>query len=89
MHHVAPPAHQVSGLLADLLQWLQQTKDHPLITSCVFHYEFELIHPFTDGNGRMGRLWQTLILSQWPPAVFVSTLGKRDQRPSSAVLPRT
>lgn len=71
VYHVAPPAHQVSGLMADLMHWLQQTKDHPLISSCVFHYEFEFIHPFADGNGRMGRLWQTLILSQWHP-LFLS-----------------
>ncbi|MBK8973911.1 MAG: Fic family protein [Hahellaceae bacterium] len=71
VHHVAPPAHKVSGLMADLMQWLQQAKDHPLITSCVFHYELEFIHPFADGNGRMGRLWQTLILSQWHP-LFLS-----------------
>lgn len=71
VHHVAPPAHQVSGLMADLIQWLKQAKDHPLITSSVFHYEFEFIHPFSDGNGRMGRLWQTLILSQWHP-LFLS-----------------
>ncbi|MCJ8314616.1 MAG: Fic family protein [Pseudomonadales bacterium] len=67
MHHIAPPAHQVSGLIANLSDWLQQAKDHPLITSSVFHYEFEFIHPFADGNGRMGRLWQTLILSKWHP----------------------
>ena len=71
VHHVAPPAHQVSGLMADLTQWLTQAKDHPLITSSVFHYEFEFIHPFSDGNGRMGRLWQTLILSKWHP-LFLS-----------------
>lgn len=71
VHHVAPPAHQVSGLMADLAGWLQGAKDHPLITSSVFHYEFEFIHPFADGNGRMGRLWQTLILSQWHP-LFLS-----------------
>lgn len=71
VHHVAPPAHQVSGLMADLAGWLQQAKDHPLITSSVFHYEFEFIHPFSDGNGRMGRLWQTLILSKWHP-LFLS-----------------
>ncbi len=71
VHHVAPPAHQVSGLMAELIQWLTQAKDHPLITSSVFHYEFEFIHPFSDGNGRMGRLWQTLILSQWHP-LFLS-----------------
>ena len=71
VHHVAPPAHQVAGLMADLAGWLQQAKDHPLITSSVFHYEFEFIHPFSDGNGRMGRLWQTLILSRWHP-LFLS-----------------
>lgn len=71
VHHVAPPAHQVSGLMADLTRWLKQAKDHPLITSSVFHYEFEFIHPFSDGNGRMGRLWQTLILSKWHP-LFLS-----------------
>ena len=71
VQHVAPPAHKVSGLMSDLLQWLGSAQDHPLITSCVFHYEFEFIHPFTDGNGRMGRLWQTLILSRWQP-LFLS-----------------
>ena len=65
VHHIAPPAHQVSGLMADLVNWLKKSQDHPLITSSVFHYEFEFIHPFTDGNGRLGRLWQTLILSKW------------------------
>lgn len=70
VHHVAPPAHQVSGLMADLTGWLQQAKDHPLITGSVFHYEFEFIHPFSDGNGRMGRLWQTLILSKWHPLLL-------------------
>lgn len=67
--HVAPPADRVEGLMIDLLGWLSDSKEHPLISSSVFHYEFEFIHPFTDGNGRMGRLWQTLILSQWK-AVF-------------------
>jgi len=71
LHHLAPPAHQVSGLMADLAGWLKQSKDHPLITSSVFHYEFEFIHPFIDGNGRLGRLWQTLILSKWHP-LFLS-----------------
>ncbi len=52
-------------LMDDLLAWLSRCELHPLIASCVFHYEFEFIHPFADGNGRMGRLWQTLILSQW------------------------
>jgi Fic family protein len=65
--HMAPQADRVNKLMMDLFAWLQATKEHPLITSSVFHYEFEFIHPFTDGNGRMGRLWQTLILSQWKP----------------------
>ncbi|MGB0743892.1 MAG: Fic family protein, partial [Opitutales bacterium] len=65
--HVAPPAERVPGLLKDLLHWLRTTDEHPLVASCVFHYEFEFIHPFTDGNGRMGRLWQTLILKEWKP----------------------
>ncbi len=65
--HMAPSAKRVAPLMQDLLDWLQNTQDHPLITSSVFHYEFEFIHPFADGNGRMGRLWQTLILSHWNP----------------------
>lgn len=65
--HMAPQASRVPQLMADLLGWLKSTEQHPLIASCVFHYEFEFIHPFSDGNGRMGRLWQTLILSRWLP----------------------
>lgn len=63
--HMAPPASQVPRLMNDLLAWLDKTDLHPLVAGSVFHYEFEFIHPFTDGNGRMGRLWQTLILSKW------------------------
>ena len=65
--HVAPPAHKISGLMAELLAWAKQSDAHPLIVSSVFHYEFEFVHPFIDGNGRMGRLWQTLMLAQWKP----------------------
>ena len=57
--------HTIRGSLADLLAWLGSTGEHPLVASSVFHYEFEFIHPFEDGNGRMGRLWQTLILTWW------------------------
>lgn len=65
--HMAPPADRVPKLMADLLTWLENTNEHPLVASCIFHYEFEFIHPFADGNGRMGRLWQTLILRNWKP----------------------
>jgi Fic family protein len=65
--HLAPPADRVPGLMKDLLAWLKRTDTHPLVASSVFHYELEFIHPFADGNGRMGRLWQTLILSRWNP----------------------
>ncbi|MGL5948740.1 MAG: Fic family protein [Aeromonas sp.] len=66
--HMAPGADQVPRLMNDLFAWLKNSELPALISSCVFHYEFEFIHPFADGNGRMGRLWQTLILSQWQPA---------------------
>lgn len=65
--HMAPPAGRVPQLMSDLFGWLSSTDAHPLIASSVFHYEFEFIHPFADGNGRMGRLWQSLILSGWNP----------------------
>jgi len=65
--HMAPPANRVPHLMTDLFRWLAATDAHPLIASSVFHYEFEFIHPFADGNGRMGRLWQSLILASWNP----------------------
>lgn len=65
--HYTPPAERVPHLMKDLFSWLNNTEEHPLIKSCVFHYEFEFIHPFSDGNGRTGRLWQTLILANWRP----------------------
>ncbi|OJX28737.1 MAG: cell filamentation protein Fic, partial [Chryseobacterium sp. 36-9] len=65
--HVAPSGTMVNGLMKDLFAYLKKDKDLTLIKSCVFHYEFEFIHPFVDGNGRMGRLWQTLILMQQYP----------------------
>lgn len=65
--HMAPPADRVPMLMNDLFDWLKTSKDHLLIRSCVFHYEFEFIHPFIDGNGRTGRLWQSLILGKLHP----------------------
>ena len=65
--HIAPPADRVRDLMNDLFVWLANADDHLLIRSCVFHYEFEFIHPFADGNGRIGRLWQSLILGRLNP----------------------
>ncbi len=65
--HMAPPASRVQTLMDNLFEWFKKTDTHPLVKSSVFHYEFEFIHPFQDGNGRMGRLWQSLILSEWNP----------------------
>ena len=65
--HMAPAAERVPWLMKDLFEWVSSTTIHPLISTCVFHYEFEFIHPFIDGNGRLGRFWQTLLLSRWKP----------------------
>jgi len=62
--HLAPPGDLINGLMKDLFSYLKNPEEITLIKSCVFHYELEFIHPFVDGNGRMGRLWQTIILLQ-------------------------
>lgn len=87
--HVAPPAKRVPQLMTDLFEWLKKSDVHPLIKSCVFHYEFEFIHPFQDGNGRMGRLWQTVILKEWKEVFAwlpVETLVKENQKEYYSVL---
>ena len=81
--HMAPPPARVPELMAELFQWVKTTNIHPLVHSCVLHYEFEFIHPFIDGNGRMGRYWQTMLLSRWK-GIFawlpVETIVKQHQQ---------
>jgi len=96
--HVAPPGEMVYPLMKDLFNYLNNDKDLLLIKSCVFHYEFEFIHPFIDGNGRMGRLWQTMILKDYSKVFeflpietlvkerqqdYYNVLGKSDKQGSS------
>ena len=82
VEHLAPPHENVKYLMKDLFEYLKNPNEIELIKSCVFHYEMEFIHPFLDGNGRMGRLWQTLILMEKYP-VFeylpFETLISKDQ----------
>jgi Fic family protein len=80
--HIAPPSEMLKPLMNDLFDYLKNDEDLVLIKSCVFHYEVEFIHPFIDGNGRMGRLWQTLILrDSYPVFEFlpIETLIKERQ----------
>lgn len=68
--HMAPPADLVPDHVANLIDWYPSSPLHPLIKSAVFHYEFEFIHPFQDGNGRLGRMWHTALLGAWNPVFF-------------------
>jgi len=72
--HVAPPWERVPGLMKDLFAWLNETEAPMLVKSSVFHYEFEFIHPFPDGNGRTGRLWQTALLGSWRPEFYAAPI---------------
>lgn len=98
--HVAPPARLVPQEMANLFEWYQKSELHPLIKSAVFHYEFEFIHPFADGNGRMGRMWHSLLLGVWNEIFYwlpvedlirnrqqeyYNALGKSDHEGDSAV----
>lgn len=79
--HAGTPAAYVPEVMSDIFGWLKATSMHPLLASCVFHFEFEFCHPFADGNGRTGRLWHTLLLSRWRPVLawlpVESTIRKR------------
>ena len=89
--HAGTPAKYVPDLMKQLFIWLKQSKFHPLVKSCIFHYEFEFIHPFADGNGRMGRLWQSLILQKWKEVfawIPVETLVYENQDEYYKVLQR-
>lgn len=98
--HMAPPAEFVPEHIGNLINWYQKSTVHPLIKSAVFHYEFEFIHPFADGNGRMGRLWHTLLLAEWKEILawipvetlvkerqeeYYDALGKADKEADSTV----
>src|SRR3546814_1754392 len=88
---MAPPAGQVPRLVKDLLGWLRRTDAHPLVASAAFHYYVEFNHPFSDGNGRMGRLGQTLVLSRWQPMLAwlpVETVVRHRQQDYYAQLAR-
>jgi Fic family protein len=84
VEHLAPPAQNVPFLMKDLFDYLKNTDEIELIKSCVFHYEMEFIHPFLDGNGRMGRLWQTLILMKKYPVFeylpFETLISKNQEK---------
>jgi len=81
--HMAPRADRVRYLMDELFEFLKEEDTHPLIRGCVFHYELEFIHPFQDGNGRMGRFWHSLLLSQYHPVfefIPVESLIKEHQK---------
>lgn len=68
--HMAPPVEFVPEHINNLFEWYRVSELHPLVKSAIFHYEFEFIHPFADGNGRMGRMWHSILLGTWKEIFF-------------------
>ncbi len=98
--HMASPAKFVPMHITNLLNWYKNSDIHPLVKSAIFHYEFEFIHPFSDGNGRLGRMWHSLLLAKWKKIFYwlpieelvrtrqeeyYETLGKSDEEANSTV----
>ncbi len=90
--HIAPPYENVPYLMKNLFKYIKNKEELSLIKSCVFHYEMEFIHPFLDGNGRIGRLWQTLILkSEYPVFEFIpleTLINKSQKEYYNIILPK-
>lgn len=90
MGHIAPPARLVRGHMENLFSFLKNNKEvHPLVKSAVFHYELEFIHPFSDGNGRIGRLWEHRLLMAWHPLfemISIESIVKKNQQDYYAAL---
>jgi Fic family protein len=88
--HIAPPSRLVPGPMENLFSFLKEDKElHPLVKAPVFHYELEFIHPFSDGNGRIGRLWEHAILSEWHPVfelIPIEAMVKKNQKDYYAAL---
>ena len=85
---MAPPARFVPQLMENLFCWMKSAHEsiHPLVLSCIFHYEFVFIHPFSDGNGRMARLWHTAILSKWKPIFEYIPIESQIEKISGRIL---
>ena len=84
--HMAPPAEFVPEHINNLFEWYRVSELHPLVKSAIFHYEFEFIHPFADGNGRMGRMWHSLLLGNWKEIfLYYDALGTADKQADSSV----
>ncbi|WP_273698024.1 Fic family protein [Selenomonas noxia] len=83
---MAPPAEFVPEHIQNLFAWYKQSELCPLIKSAVFHYKFEFIHPFADGNGHIGRMWNSLLLGKWKDLFFWLPIEELDPVPAKRIL---